>query len=69
MINIMFNVIGKRNNQTPVADADRKSQTSGEREMPEMRFTEFPAFPVCPRVGFFGLHRNPMLDSIFLSRT
>ena len=53
MINIMFNVIGKRNNQTSVADADRKSQTSGEREMPEMRFTEFSAFLVYPRVGVF----------------
>ena len=42
-----LNVIGKKNNQTAVFDAERE----GKRIMPETRFTEFPAFSVDPRVG------------------
>ena len=32
----------------------------GERIMPEMRFTEFPALSGDPRAGFLDLHRRPM---------
>ena len=52
-----------------------KSQPSGQQIMPEMRFTEFPALSVDPRVGIFpfnlrleflSLHRRLMIDSLYL---
>ena len=47
----IFHRIGKKNNQTLVSDADPEIPTLGSTIMPEMRFTEFPALSVYPRVG------------------
>ena len=46
-----FNVIGKKNNQTLVSDADPEIPTSDQRIMPELEKNSFPALSVYPRVG------------------
>ena len=47
----IFPIIGKKNNQWSVSDATEKSQPSGQRIMPETRFTSFSALSVDPRIG------------------
>ena len=54
----IFNVIGKKNNQTPVSDVNR--------EIPKPRFRHY---PLTLGLGFLGLHRRTMTDSISLNRT
>ena len=53
MKDIIFNFIGKKNNQTSVSDADRERSkfVSG----------------IILRLGFPCLHQRAMIDSIFLS--
>ena len=51
MINNNFNVIGKKNNQTSVSDADREIPTLGSADNVRNSVTSFPALSVYPRVG------------------
>ena len=56
MVNILlkasiFPEIGKKNNQSSVSVADRK--------------TRFRHYPFTLGLGFLGLHRRPMIDSIY----
>ena len=57
---IIFNVKGKKNNQSSISNADVKFQPSGQWIMPET----FPALSVYHRLGCLGLHRRPVFDSI-----
>ena len=55
IVNILFKtsifpVIGKKNNQSLVSNADQKIPTSGQGIMPETRLTSFPALSVYPWV-------------------
>ena len=62
----MFNVIGKKNNQTSVSDADREIPTLGSTD--NAGNSGEPSFWHCPLtlgLGFLGLHRKPMIDSIY----
>ena len=53
MINNMFNVIGKKNNQTLVSDADREIPTLGLTDNAENSITTFLLLSVYPWVLIF----------------
>ena len=67
---MIFNVIGKKKiikHRFPMLI--EKSQPSGQRIMSEIRLTSFPALTVYPQaeISLSGLHRKPMIDSIYLT--
>ena len=39
-----------------------KSQSDGKRIISEMRYTEFPAYPLTRGLGFLGLHGRSMIE-------
>ena len=53
-----YPVIGEKNNQSSVSDADEKLQPSGE--------TRFRQYLLTVGFGALGLHRRPMIDYIFI---
>ena len=61
-----FDVIGKKNNQTFVSDADREILTLGSTDNAKLRFRHY---PFTLGFGFLGLHRRSMLDSIYLKHS
>ena len=64
---IIFNVTHKKNNQSLVSDADREIPTLGSTDNAGNNGkTRYPRlhFPFIVGLGFLGLHRRPMIDSI-----
>ena len=62
-----FNVIGKKNNQTLVSEADREILTLGSTENAgNLVKPRFRHYPFTLGLGFHDLHRKPMLDYIYL---
>ena len=59
---MIFNVIGKKNNQTSVSDADREIPTLGSMDDAKNSVSLVFTF----RLGFLCLHRRPMRDPILL---
>ena len=49
---MIFNAIGKQNNQTSISDADREIPTLGSTDNAGNSVNSFPALSVYPRVGF-----------------
>ena len=48
---MIFNVTGKKNNQTPVSDADREIPALGSMDNAGNSITSFPALSFYPQVG------------------
>ena len=60
----MFNIIGKKNNQTSVSDADQEIPTVGSTDTVGNSVNLVSGIVRLHGLGFLGLHRKPMLDSI-----
>ena len=61
MIFKIFNIIGKKNNQTWVSDADRDIASLGPTDSARNSVNLVSALGF----GFLGMHRRPMIDSIY----
>ena len=65
----IFNVKGKKNNQTSASDADRETLALGSTDNAgNLVNPSFPPYPFTLGLRFFGLHRGPMLDSFLSNR-
>ena len=64
---VIFNVIGKKNNQTSVSDADREIKTLESTDNAGKSLTSFPALSVYPWVGI-SLSASETDDRFYLSR-
>ena len=57
---MLFNVVGKKDNQTSVFDAGRENPTLGSTDNAGNMVTSFPALYISLGLGFLGLHRKPI---------
>ena len=62
----VFRIIGKKNNVSSVSDANREIPTLGSTDNAGNEVKpRFRHYPFTFELGFLGLHRRPMIDSLF----
>ena len=62
---IIFNIIGKKNDQTSVSDAGREIPSLGSTDIRKLCIPRFRHYPLTLGLGFLCLHQRPMIDYIY----